>query len=170
MSQAQKRKQNFLSMTLEDAMKLIGKVALTPWRLTPTPVPQSANLEEVLRRFESFDIPSSEMAKMLLIDALFVEIAPNHPNLKVWKEVSLNTDTTIGVADFVVAPKRAYLANPLLCVAEAKKDDFAKGRVQCLAEMAACRWSNRQRGVEVEIYGIVSNGQAWQFFKLDHSG
>ena len=74
------------------------------------------------------------------------------------------------MADFVVAPKRAYLANPLLCVADAKKDDFAKGRVQCLAEMAACRWSNRQRGVEVEIYGIVSNGQAWQFFKLDHCG
>ncbi len=65
MSQAQKRKQNFLSMTLEDAMKLIGQVALTPWRLTPTPVPQSANLEEVLRRFESFDLTSSEAAKMV---------------------------------------------------------------------------------------------------------
>ncbi len=105
-----------------------------------------------------------------MIDAIFVEIAPNHPNLKVWKEVSRNTDTTLGVADFVVAPKRTYLANPLLCVADAKKDDFAKGRVQCLAKMAACRWSNRQRGMEVEIYGIVSNGQAWQFFKLDHCG
>ena len=157
-------------MTLEEAMKLIGNIALTPWRLAVAPVQPSGNLQEVLRRFESFDLISSGSAKRLLIDALFVEIAPNHPNLKVWKEVSLNTDTTIGVADFVVAPKRAYLANPLLCVAEAKKDDFAKGRVQCIAEMAACRWSNRQRGLEVEMFGIVSNGQAWQFFKLDLSG
>jgi hypothetical protein len=62
------------------------------------------------------------------------------------------------------------MATPLLCVAEAKKDDFAKGRIECLAEMTACRWSNRQRGQDIDVYGIVSNGQAWQFYKLCQAG
>lgn len=157
-------------MTLEEAMQSIGRDTLIAWRLQASPRPPSEVLKEILRRFESFDLQSSESAKTLLIDALFVEIVPLHPNLKVWKEAVLNTDVTTGVADYVIAPKRAYMATPLLCVAEAKKDDFAKGRIQCLAELAACRWSNQQRSLVIDIYGIVSNGQAWQFYKLCQAG
>ena len=86
--------------------------------------------------------------------------------LKVWKETALSTDTLAGVADYVIAPNRAYMATPLLCVAEAKKDDFERGQAQCLAEMVVCQWNNRQRGYEIEVYGIVSNGQVWQFYRL----
>ena len=139
-------------------MQLIGRDILTPWHLNVPPRPAGAMLNEILHRLESFDLQSPESGKALLIDALFVEIVPMHPNQKVWKEATLNTDTTTGVADYVIAPKRAYMATPLLCVAEAKKDDFAKGRIQCLAEMAACRWSNQQRGQSIEVYGVVSNG------------
>jgi len=170
MRQAPKQKQNYSAMTLEEAMKLIGRDTLTAWQLNAPPHPPSDTLKEILRRLESFDLLSSEPAKMLLIDALFVEIVPLHPSLKVWKEAILNTDTLTGVADYVIAPKRAYMATPLLCVAEAKKDDFAKGRIQCLAEMAACRWNNQQRGQVIDVYGIVSNGQAWQFYKLCQAG
>lgn len=62
------------------------------------------------------------------------------------------------------------MATPLLCVAEAKKDDFGRGQVQCIAEIAACRWSNQQRGVDIDVYGIVSNGQNWQFYRLTRAG
>lgn len=166
MSRTPKQKLNYSAMTLEEAMLLIGRDTLTAWHLNAPPRPPGDILTEILSRFEFFDLQSSESAKTLLIDALFVEIIPRHKKLKVWKEATLNTDTTTGVADYVIAPKRAYLATPLLCVAEAKKDDFAKGRIQCLAELAACRWSNQQRGLEIDVYGIVSNGQAWQFYKL----
>src|SRR5262249_27653266 len=152
-----KQKQNYSALTLEEAMQLIGQETLTAWRLNAPPRPPSDTLKEILRRFESFDLQSSEPAKTLLIDALFVEIVPLHSKLKVWKEATLNTDTLTGVADYVIAPKRAYMATPLLCVAEAKRDDFARGRVQCLAEMAACRWNNQQRGLDADVYGIVSN-------------
>lgn len=151
-------------------MLLIGQDTLTAWHPDTPPRPPGDTLRDILRRLESFDLQSSEPAKTLLIDALLVEIVPLHPSLKVWKEAPLNSDTTTGVADYLIAPRRAYLATPLLCVAEAKKDDFAKGRVQCLAAMAACRWSNQQRGHTVDVYGIVSNGQAWQFYKLAQSG
>lgn len=165
-NRAPKQKQNYSAMTLEEAMKLVGRDTLTAWLLNAQPRPPSDTLQEILSRFEFFDLQSSEPAKTLLIDALFVEVVPRHKKLKVWKEAILNTDTTTGVADYVIAPKRAYMATPLLCVAEAKKDDFPKGRIQCLAEMAACRWNNQQRGLDFEVYGIVSNGQVWQFYQL----
>ena len=170
MKPAPKQKQNYSAMTLEQAMGLLGRESLTAWHLHAQPRPPGDTLKDILSRFEFFDLQSSEPAKTLLIDALFVEIVPAHKKLKVWKEAILNTDTTTGVADYVIAPKRAYMATPLLCVAEAKKDDFAKGRVQCLGEMAACRWSNQQRGLDIDIYGIVSNGQNWQFYRLTRAG
>lgn len=75
-----------------------------------------------------------------------------------------------GVADYLMAPSRAYLATPLPCVAEAKRYDFEKGRVLCLGEMYACRWSNTQRGYDPDVFGIVSNGHGWRFCKLARSG
>lgn len=170
MRRAPRQKQNYSAMTLEEAMQLIGRDTLTAWHLNAPPRPPGETLQEILRRLQYFDLKVSEPAKTLLIDALFVEIIPHHEKLKVWKEALLNTDTTTGFVDYLIAPNRAYLATPLLCVAEAKKDDFAKGQIQCLAEMAACRWSNQQRGLDVDVYGIVSNGQGWQFYKLTRAG
>jgi hypothetical protein len=100
------------------------------------------------------------------MDALFSEIVPNYPKLKVWKAALLETDTLTGVADYLITPKRAYIATPLLCVAEAKRDDFVQGRAQCVAEMYACQWNNQQKGLLRDVFGIVSNGQGWQFYKL----
>ena len=51
-------------------------------------------------------------------------------------------------------------------VAKAKKDDFEQGAAQCVVEMVACRWSNLQENHSLDVYGIVSNGQGWQFYKL----
>jgi len=52
----------------------------------------------------------------------------------------------------------------------AKRDDFDRGRSQCLAEMYACQWNNRRRSHEIDVYGIVSNGQGWRFYKLAQGG
>src|SRR5438093_920497 len=161
MSRATQQKRNYSAMTLEEVMQLIGRDTLTRWQLNAPPRPPSDFLQEDLRRLEYFDLKSSEQAKTLLIDALFAEVVPLHGKLKVWKEATLNTDTLTGVADYLIAPKRAYLAAPLLSVAEAKKDDFERGQAQCLAEMVACQWNNRQRGQDLDVYGIVSNGQVW---------
>ena len=97
-------------MTLEEAMGLIGRDTLTPWHLTVPSRAPGETLIEILQRFEYFDLESSEPAKTMLIDALFVEIVPRHKILKVWKEATLITDTTTGVADYIIAPKRAFLA------------------------------------------------------------
>jgi hypothetical protein len=163
-------KRTYSSFTLKEAMQLLGREILLRWALPPSPRPPSAFLHEDLRRLNVFELENTEQAKMLLIDALFAEIVPDYPELKVWKAEALETDLLTGLTDYLVAPRRAYLATPLLCVVEAKRDDFVQGRAQCLAEMAACQWQNRQESHETDVFGIVSNGQSWQFYKLTHAG
>jgi len=163
-------KLNYSAMSLEEAMGLIGRESLLRWRIDAEPREAGDFLRESLRRLEVFDLESSEQAKTLLIDALFAEVVSDHPRLKVWKAAVLNTDTLTGVTDYLIAPRRAFMATPLLCVVEAKRDDFDRGRVQCVAEMYACRWNNEQRGHTVDVFGIVSNGQGWRFYKLTIAG
>ena len=131
-----------------------------------SPRKPSADLQAHLRRIRVFDLESTEQAKTLLMDALFAEVVNDYPKLKIWKSEALETDTLTGIADYLIAPSRAYLATPLLCTVEAKRDDFEKGRIQCLAEMVACQWNNKQSGLDIEVYGIVSNGQVWRYYKL----
>ncbi len=59
---------------------------------------------------------------------------------------------------------------PLLCAAEAKKDDFEQGRAQCVAELAACREKNLAEGYDIDLFGFVSNGQTWLFYKYTTTG
>ena len=151
---------------MREAMRLIDKETLNDWILHAPPYAPSEILQGHLRRVEIFDLESSWAAKMVRIDALFAEIVNLHSRLKVWKGQLLETDTLTSVADYLVAPRRAYLKTPLLCAVEAKRDEFEPGRVQCIAEMAACQWNNRRDGLDLDIYGIVSNGQGWRFYKL----
>ena len=151
-------------------MQLLERETLTLWQPNAPARKPSDVLLEVLQRLNFFDLKTTEQAKTLLIDALFAEVIPGHQNLKVWKAAALNTDTLTGVADYLIAPFRAYMETPLLCVTEAKRDDFERGEAQCLAEMYACAWNNKRAGHAVDVFGIVSNGQVWQFYKREQGG
>ncbi len=50
---------------------------------------------------------------------------------------------------------------PYLLVAEAKLDDFEKAWGQCLAAMLAAQKLNGTG--EIPVYGMASNGRAWEF-------
>jgi hypothetical protein len=125
---------------------------------------------DFLRRLEAFDLRNSEAAKVLLIDTLLAEVVPSYPRLKVWKATPLESDDLAGIADYVISPNLAFVKSPLLCAVEAKRDDFVQGLAQCIGEMIACRSNNRQAGLDIDVYGIVSNGQAWQFYRLTTDG
>ena len=47
---------------------------------------------------------------------------------------------------------------------EAKKNDFDEGWAQCLAEMITAQKLNAN---DLIIYGIVTDGQVWQFGQLE---
>jgi hypothetical protein len=106
----------------------------------------------------------------LLVDAVCEEALMAHPTLKIWPEVTLKTDQASGTLDYVAAPRRDYLENPVLCIVVARKDDFEYGLTQCLLGMNACQWNNAQAGLRQDAYGIVTNGEGWQFYRLAQAG
>jgi len=166
----QKRK-NFSSFNLTEAYKHLGIEEILPWSLTEIAIPPSDFFQQRLVRLQRhFDLRSCEESKKLLIDAFCEEALESFPRLKIWKGANLESDTTVGVADYLVAEHRGYLESPFLCVVEAKKDDFEQGLAQCLVEMQACQWSNQQLGQNIDVLGIVTNGQGWVFYKLDTTG
>ena len=160
-------RRSFSSLTPKDAYDLVPILDTTPWSMEAGERSPSAILLAVLDRLAAtFSLTSSEAAKLMLIDALLAEIVPHYATLKIWKGEPLEAATVGGVADFLVAPRRGYVETPLLCAIEAKRDDFFAGETQCIAEMAACRDNNIRDGHDIEIHGIVSNGQVWVFYRL----
>ena len=165
------KKRNFSSFDLAEAFKALGLVKLIEWNLEIEPITPGDFYHERIRRLKDhFDVATSERAKELLIDAICDEALLNHSQLKMWKAAPIQSEDLTGIADYVAAPKRRYLDNPLLCVVEAKKDDFEQGLAQCLVEMKACQQSNEQVASRIDIYGIVTNGDAWRFYKLSVEG
>lgn len=165
-----KPKKNFSSFGANEALQELQVNELIRWEIDIPAYQPSPFLPERLRRLENFDLTFSERAKELLIDALCEEVAEQHPQLKIWKAAPLQSDTLIGQVDYLVAARRAYLATPLLCVVEAKKDDFEKGLAQCLVELKACRWNYEQAGKQLDVYGSVTSGEVWKFYKLTTAG
>ncbi|HAO22857.1 MAG TPA: hypothetical protein DCQ37_21835, partial [Desulfobacteraceae bacterium] len=62
-----------------------------------------------------------------------------------------------GIPDFIIAPASdigTTFEKPVICVAEAKRENFNEGWAQAIAEMVA---SQRFNGDEnIEIFGIVT--------------
>ena len=166
-----KKRRNFSSFNLAEAYKELGLTKLIEWKLDASPVAPSAFYHQRLQRLHArFNLTTSERAKELLIDAICEEALEVSPNLKIWKAAAIQSDDLIGLADYVAAPDRDYLDTPLLCIVEAKKDDFEQGLAQCLVEMKACQWNNAQSGSAIDVYGVVTNGESWKFYQLTTEG
>ncbi|MEO1132177.1 MAG: hypothetical protein AAFX40_05650 [Cyanobacteria bacterium J06639_1] len=166
------RKKSFSSYTYKNAFKQLGISELKRWMLKAEPIPPSDFFRLRLERLQRFDLESLEVSKTLLVDAICEEGLEGCDRLKIWKGAYLEGEESCGNADYLIAERRAYLEAPFACVIEAKKDDFEQGTAQCLVEMQACRWSNQQVRADWEgtIYGIVTNGEGWKFYRLDPDG
>lgn len=165
------KKKNFSSFTYAEAFKYLGIQEILPWSIAVEPIAPSDFFQENLRQIsEVFDLQSGEESKKLLIDAICQESLRQFKHLKIWKSVVLSDDQTTGYVDYLLAKRRAYLETPFLCIVEAKKDDFEQGLAQCLPAMKACQYNNQQLGQALDIYGIVTNGDGWQFYRLTLEG
>lgn len=164
------KKQKFSGFTVAEAFQHLQLTKLTPWVIEAEPIAPSDFFKQRLKKLQRFDLRTSEESKKLLIDAILEEGIEGFDRLKIWKGANLEADTVGGYVDYLVAEDRDYLYAPFLCVMEAKKDDFEQGLAQCLVEMAACQWGNRQIGRQINVFGIVTNGEGWKFYRLILSG
>jgi hypothetical protein len=163
-------KKSFSSFNLKEAMKQLDITDLIAWEFRVSPAAPSDFFHHRLKRLEVFDLQSYERSKELLIDAFCEEAIQDFPRLKIWKGANLESDVVSGNVDYLIADRKRYLEAPLLCVVEAKKDDFEQGLAQCLVEMQACGWQNAQIGKMIDVLGIVTNGTIWQFYQRLISG
>jgi hypothetical protein len=167
---AKPKKHKFSGFSVAEAFQYLHLSKLTPWVIEAEAVASSGFFKQRLQKLQRFDLRASEESKKLLIDAILEEGIEGFSRLKIWKGANLETETMGGYVDYLVAEDRDYLYAPFFCVMEAKKDDFEQGLAQCLVEMAACQWSNHQIGREISVFGIVTNGEGWKFYRLVLAG
>ena len=160
-------KKAFSKFTRKEVFEYLGITHLTEWSVEFEPIVPSQDFQTHFERITCFDLEGSEEGKKLVIDAILVEaIQPFKQNLKIWKGAALEGDIAQGEADYLVTPNKGYFDNPFLCVVEAKRDDFYQGLAQCLIEMKTCQWQNQQVGHASDVFGIVTNGEGWKFYRL----
>lgn len=138
-------------------MEIVGINQLNEWHINFTQKqPSSYYLETIKKLKLHFDLLFSEPAKSLLIDAVLLEAIDKFSQLKIWKEAPLKTNALTGVVNYLIAQQGKVYQAPLLCIIEAKKDDFKQGLAQCLREMYACQLFNQPHD-SFPIYGIITN-------------
>ena len=165
------KKRNFSGFSKEEAFIQLNLGDLEKWAIAaPSITPSEFFLTQLQRLEQHFDLESYEESKKLVIDAILSEAMEPFSLLKIFKGAQLESDSVAGYVDYVIAQRKRYLSKPLLCVVEAKRDDFEQGLAQCLVEMQACQWQNQQEGHLIEIYGMVTNGSSWRFYRMDTNG
>ncbi len=160
------KKQRFSQIDLRGALQIIGINELKEWRLEFSPKQASEYYLISTQKLKAhFDLSLSESAKSLLIDAILLEAIASYSKLKIWKEAKLQTEQLTGVVDYLIAAQGKVYQSHLLCIVEAKKDDFEQGLAQCVTEMYACLVLN-QPSYSFPVYGIVTNATTWRFYQL----
>jgi len=160
------RRKAFSKFTLAEAYKQLGIDNLIPWKIDFIPITPTEAFEVHMQRLRAFDLQRSEEGKKLLIDAILLEAVQGFETLKMWKGAAFEAPFAHGAADYLMTENKGYFEAPFLCVIEAKKDDFEQGLAQCLVEMLACQWNNQELGRSFDVFGIVTNGEGWKFYKL----
>lgn len=154
----------------EAAKKHQITVLIEPF-IQPLPITIDERFQQELTYvLQHVDVKMSEAAiSEFLIAPILKEIWKRYDDsLLIWSHVALNVGEEFeGYPDYLFT-KRSPLGmvreKPYVLVVEAKKDDFEGGWGQCLAGMLAAQIINDDE--RLILQGSVSNGDIWQFGKL----
>ena len=134
-------------------------------------VPTPAFLGEFEFNRQNIDVFSSEASRCEnVIYPVLREVFKNFTDrYALWSHKALVYDEQLnGTPDYLISTKselgRTVLGLPIVIAAEAKQNNFTEGWGQCLAEMVAAQKLNGD--TDAPVYGIVTDGEAWQFGKL----
>jgi hypothetical protein len=140
--------------------------------LDPIPLEISDNFRDDLAfTIQHFNVEGSEYG---VCDAIIFPILKTvyrnyRDHFVLWSHRTLTYDSNLtGIPDYILASRsplgKEIFKQPYFVAIEAKRDDFVKGWGQCLAELVAIQKLNEKPNQTV--YGIVTNGQFWQFGML----
>ena len=125
------------------------------------------NMEEI-----AYDVSEAALCEFIINPVLRAAWKPYTDVLAFWVRQPIQYDDELtGIPDYMFS-KRSELGKiifetPYVAVVEAKKDDFTGGWAQCALEMYAIQKINADDNLP--IFGIVTNGDIWEFGKLEGS-
>lgn len=133
--------------------------------------PSAQFLQELEFSRQHINIFASEGARCeTIIYPILREVYKGYAkNYALWVKKSLAYDEILsGTPDYFISTRSELgmlvVGKPLIILVEAKKNDFEEGWGQCLAELVAAQKINDD--LDFPVYGIVSDGERWQFGKL----
>ncbi len=128
--------------------------------------------EELAFSLREFVIGESEYAvcETIIFPVLREVYRSYRDKFTLWSHKTITYNEQLsGQPDYLLAKRsplgKEVFEQPFFVAVEAKKDDFMQGWGQCLAEMIAIQKINKLPE-EQTVFGIVSNGQVWQFGQL----
>ncbi len=137
----------------------------------PNLSPPEAFLRDFQFYQQTIDIFTSEASRSeIVISPLLRELYKNHhTHYSFWIQKSITVDVVLtGTPDYMFSKRsplgKTVLETPIVMVVEAKKNDFEQGWGQCLAELVAAQKLNND--LPRSVYGIVTDGNLWQFGRL----
>ncbi|NES90233.1 MULTISPECIES: hypothetical protein [unclassified Okeania] len=134
-------------------------------------LPSESFIQDFEFNKENIDLFASEASRSeIIISPLLREVYKKYyQKYSFWIRKSISYDEILsGTPDYIFSRRselgKTVLEKPIVIVVEAKRNDFEHGWGQCLAELFASQKINDNffRGV----YGIVTDGNLWQFGKL----
>lgn len=133
--------------------------------------PSEQFLEELKFSMQHINVFVSEGARCeTLIYPILREVYKEYAKAyALWVKKPLAYDETLsGIPDYFISTRSELgmltVGTLLIILVEAKKNDFEEGWGQCLAELVAAQKINDDP--DTPVYGIVSDGERWQFGKL----
>lgn len=133
------------------------------------PVPETLKEELTFNMTQMpYKVSEASICEMVIFPILKTVWKNFTSKLLLWSHKGIGKDSeNSGIPDYILA-KRSHLGrvmdSPLLVMIEAKKDNFDEGWGQCVVQMHTAQSLNND---EKPIYGIVSNGDSWQFGQLE---
>ncbi|NEQ74238.1 MAG: hypothetical protein F6K23_15050 [Okeania sp. SIO2C9] len=134
-------------------------------------LPSDSLIEDFEFNKENIDLFASEASRSeIIISPLLREVYKKYyQKYSFWIRKSISYDEILsGTPDYIFSRRselgKTVLEKPIVIVVEANKNDFEYVWGQCLAELFASQKINDNflKGV----YGIVTDGNLWQFGKL----
>jgi hypothetical protein len=122
----------------------------------------------------ALEINSEKARSELIVAPILVEIKKRLPErMSLFSGREFNVDPARGLSgycDFLISrsPEQLIIESPVIALVEAKNDNIQSGLGQCMAETIAAQIFNQRQENDIQtIYGVVTTGSIWKFFKLE---
>jgi hypothetical protein len=166
---------DFTLDTVEKSLELSIQPGELFREIRPSPVPEWL-IETLDLGHRSAALVSEKARSEFMVVPILLAARRSFPgDLSIFSGQRLDVDPLqglVGECDFILAltPPIPRLKAPLVTILEAKKGDIEAGLGQCIAQSTGARRFNERAGeVECPVFGCVTTGGEWQFFRHDGS-